>query len=514
MEREAYMTGLLFTLLSGICWGQDVKAPEFTKFEFARERIGHKVVVDGTMANRTGAELVDVKLTAIYYDGDRELRRSKPAKVAKIAQGGTAPFTLEADNVPNFSRYELYAEYGTITRIYVGDEKAPMPSLKKAAPASLVLGGCKDVLPKSFPGDVVMTLSVRNAGGTEADEPTAVFVFKVRGQDQAVRVRLDKTIAAGTEDTYEVTIPGMEAYTAYEPKVTFFASEGPRPAESPENLKELVIRNFRAIRLNDGSARVTGSFKNGMAQTLGEVVAIFHLGKSEVPYKLPGLLAPGELRPFEFYYEGAGSLEGAGGYGVEFKEVPAGPAAPLRLPSVKKTATKVVEMKQVKVPPLPAKAKNDDPDLNLKDPKKQDYSIGIRGLMIVEGSYGKNGKYTGDLYLMRLIFLDDDGKVCKPTPTINVTTFNKLEPWGKAQRIVTKEQWNADASKISSLNAQNDTIACDKKSGELWVAFLRTEGPVFEPRADMTIVIPDVGIWAWRGLSGKFEVAAKLPDKK
>ena len=67
------MMGLLF-LLSGI-WLQDGKAPEFTKFDFIRERIGHKVLVEGTMANTLGAELSDVKLTSIYYDGNRELRR-------------------------------------------------------------------------------------------------------------------------------------------------------------------------------------------------------------------------------------------------------------------------------------------------------------------------------------------------------------------------------------------------------------------------------------------------------
>ena len=42
------MMGLLF-LLSGI-WFQDGKAPEFTKFDFIRERIGHKVLVEGIIA--------------------------------------------------------------------------------------------------------------------------------------------------------------------------------------------------------------------------------------------------------------------------------------------------------------------------------------------------------------------------------------------------------------------------------------------------------------------------------
>ena len=94
---------VLALILGGLWCGQDVRAPEFTKWDFARERIGHKVLVDGEMLNRTGAELTDERLTAIYYDGNRELRRSKSVRVAKVADKAKAAVTLEADNVPNFS---------------------------------------------------------------------------------------------------------------------------------------------------------------------------------------------------------------------------------------------------------------------------------------------------------------------------------------------------------------------------------------------------------------------------
>ena len=59
--------------------------------------------------------MADVKLTAIYYDGNRELRRSATAKIAKVADKARVPVKLEAVNVPNFTRYELYVEYGTTT---------------------------------------------------------------------------------------------------------------------------------------------------------------------------------------------------------------------------------------------------------------------------------------------------------------------------------------------------------------------------------------------------------------
>jgi len=60
--------------------------------------------------------------------------------------------------------------------------------------------------------------------------------------------------------------------------------------------------------------------------------------------------------------------------------------------------------------------------------------------------------------------------------------------------------------------AADNTVACDKKSGELWVSFVRSDTPNFEPRVDITVVIPDLGTWSWKGLSGKFEAAAKSAD--
>ncbi|HLY08896.1 MAG TPA: hypothetical protein VKW04_06240 [Planctomycetota bacterium] len=508
------MMGLLF-ILSGICCEQDVKAPEFTKWEFARERIGHKVIVDGEMLNRVGADMADVKLTAIYYDGNRELRRSKTAKIAKVADKGRASFTLEADNVPNFTRYELYVEYGPTTRLYVGDEKSPSPTLKKAAPAALTLISTKDALPKSFPGDVVLTLAVRNDGGNEADEPTAVLGFKVRGEERLVRVLLDRSIAAGTEDTFDVTVPGMDAYTAYEARLTYLSSEGPRVPDPAGNPKEVVVRNLRMIRLVDGSGRITGSCKNGVDQPVGDVVVTFQIGKTDVPWTMPGTLAPGELRPFEFYVADCPSFEGGGGYDIKFNTVPkAAPAAFVPPASAKKVGTKSIETRQVKLPPPPGKTVNADPEMNVKNLNKGEYAVGIRGLMVVTGDYGKNNKYTGDVYLLRLVFIDDEGKPMKPTPTINATIYNKDQPYEKIQRIVEKQQWGADASKINSSTVASNTIACDKKSGELWVALVRTETPVFDPRADMTLVIPDIGIWSWKGLSGKFEAAPRPPDRK
>jgi len=75
--------------------------------------------------------------------------------------------------------------------------------------------------------------------------------------------------------------------------------------------------------------------------------------------------------------------------------------------------------------------------------------IEIKGCMKVEGISFKQGeatKYTGDTYLLKLLFTNDKGDVYQPTPTLNFVVYNGQTPYKKVQRILTKEQWKADAA--------------------------------------------------------------------
>jgi len=144
--------------------------------------------------------------------------------------------------------------------------------------------------------------------------------------------------------------------------------------------------------------------------------------------------------------------------------------------------------------------------------------IELKGILTVEGISFRQGqftKYTGDTYLLRFAFTDEKGSTCHPTPTFRFIVYNGQEPYKKAQRIVTKEQWKADASRINRDSVADTTIACDKKTDELWVAFVRADRG-FEPRIDLTAEIRGVGSWTWKGLDleSKFEAPAKGPDKK
>jgi len=143
--------------------------------------------------------------------------------------------------------------------------------------------------------------------------------------------------------------------------------------------------------------------------------------------------------------------------------------------------------------------------------------IELKGCMKFEGISFKQGqttKYSGDTYLVKILFTNEKGDAYQPTPVLNFVIYNGQEPYKKAQRIVTKEQWKADATKISKDTVADNTIACDKKTGELWVAFVREAN--LDPKIDLTLEIKGTGIWTWKGvdLESKYEVPAKGPDKK
>jgi hypothetical protein len=143
--------------------------------------------------------------------------------------------------------------------------------------------------------------------------------------------------------------------------------------------------------------------------------------------------------------------------------------------------------------------------------------IELKGCMKVEGISFKQGqttKYSGDTYLVKILFTNEKGDAYQPTPVLNFVVYNGQEPYKKVQRIVTREQWKADVTKINKDTVADNTIACDKKTGELWVAFVRDAN--LDPRIDLTLEIKGTGTWTWKGvdLESKYEVPAKGPDKK
>jgi hypothetical protein len=489
-------------VLLGALVTQDSKPPEFVKFDVARERIGHRVVVDAELRNPSSAELSGLKLTAIYYEGDREVRRSKPVTLAKIAAGGTAVFKIEADQVPNFSRCEIYLETGASTRLYHATDAVTLPSLKAPDRASMVL-----VSQKLAP----LTLVVRNAGGVAADEPTAEITFR-NGASAIVhqaRVRLEKSVAASSEETFELTVPGAPAYTSVEVTVACQASDELTLPDPVGGTRDVVLRQCRAVRLTDGSARVSGILANGTAGVVRKVAANFRLGKLEAPYDVPGALKPGASRPFIFYVAGCQPFDSVS-FDLTFEGGgPQEAGAEIPVATSRRTASRRVESGGARLPPPPPKPSEAAVAAELRPP-----SVGIRGLLVSEGSLAKNGKYTGDIYLMRMIFLDGKGKPWQPEATVQFVLYDGSKEVRKSQRTVTKASWQVDAAQVNGKGLEFDTLALDRKTNELWVGLHWTDKSFAKPRADITVEIPNVGTYIFKDVYGDWVAAPRYPDSK
>jgi hypothetical protein len=505
-------------LLSAAFGGQEVKPAEFTKWEFARERIGHKVTADFTLVNPTGAEIRDAKLTLVYLDGDREVRRTKPTVLASLGEGKSTSLHVEAEQVQNFSRYEVILEYGGKARIYVGNDPLRPPVPKKAGPAKLALFTCTDTPPRSFPGEARVTVALRNTGESEAQECVVALTFL--DKDSAVvkkaRVYLGGPILSGSEDTFEIALPRLPLYASVTAAPACLASVGPSLGEASPDSKELEIATCRILRLTDGSVRLGGSIRNGLPKPVGKIAATFKLGGSSFPLALGGVLRSGETRSFELYAADCPPFEQCS-YSLAFDEAQAGPAAEAAAADfvVRRAGSRALAAESAPG----EKPKEKDP-LEPKAGAKDD-SKGIQtqlcGLLVIEGKSVRTGavmKYSGDVFLLRLSFTDEKGSPCQPTPTINMVVYNGPDPYKKVQRVVTHESWKVDAAKVNAGTATDQTMAGDKKTGELWVAFLRTDQPGFDPRADITLSIRDQGTWTWKGMDKKFETARRGPDKK
>jgi hypothetical protein len=144
--------------------------------------------------------------------------------------------------------------------------------------------------------------------------------------------------------------------------------------------------------------------------------------------------------------------------------------------------------------------------------------IELKALWKVDGisfKQGQSTKYSGDTYLLILAFTDDKGQLWQPTPTMSFVVYNGQEPYKKVQRIITKEGWKADREKIGQNSVADTTVASDKKTGDLWVAFVRAD-PGFDTKFDLTLEVKGTGTWVWKGVYSdvEYKVGAKGPDKK
>ena len=495
MQRLVLCSAAL-ALVARAAAAQDI-VPEFSRFEFARERVGHKVVADATLVNLTQAEIRDVKLTAIYFDSERELKRSAPGRIDSIPAGGSGRARLEAVNLPNFSRYEVIVESGAQRWVYMGEDPDHPPMISRAGAARLTVLSAKDQRPAAFPGTDTVTLVVRNLGESAARAPTAVLTYRAKGGAivQRLHVRLPDTIAGDTIDTFELSVPRVPEYAALDVLAACVAQEISAPADSPFEAEVVAVRQCKIGRLSNGTVVVTGQVRNGLKKPLDKVTVTFQLGKKEVPL-VTAPLKPGGTWPFDFYVPDSPPLDGCS-YGLDYTEAgpDSKPVAGEPQPVARRTATR----KGSEVDPAVA--------------QRAKMTVEVRGIKWVEGSQFLAMKGGGDVVFLRLAIRDRASKPVHPTGRVSITLFDGAKSLASVGRTIKDETWGVDTDDLGASKAPADALAYDPAQGELWVGLMRGDPKKLALKADVLLSIDGVGAWEWKGLEKAFEAAAKAPDR-
>jgi hypothetical protein len=474
---------------------------KFTKFDSARERVGHKVIADAVLFNGLESDLEELALIVVYYDRDLELKRSKSIPIASLPSGKSVPIKIEVEQLPNFNRYQVYLAGGGGKWLFHGEDVLHPPSIKKKDPAKL------EVV-EAGPGAAgEATLVVRNVGQLDALEPTAHVSFDGGAK---TRVRLAPSIEGASRDTFLIQVPGAPAARSVQATLAWLAAEG--PSQKDGEMRGVALRRFRTGRLTDGSVRVDGEVGNALDKAVDKVAVTFSIGAKTTVIPVPGTFKPGETRPFQAWVENCPTIDSVS-YEVAFEsaEKDAKAVAPPKLPSSKRLESKGIELAGPKIPPSAAPPKEVAPP---KETPKPELRIELRGLLVAEGYFNKANKYTGDVYFLRVAFLNEKGAIVKPNAEFQIALVKeKADPW-KIQRIVTAREWGIDAARINNQTADATTIACDKKTGELWVGLLRTDGGEFAYQSEIKVEIKGEGTWLWKGLEGKYQAAPRYAERK
>ena len=487
--------------------------PEFTKFDVAREKTFQKTTAEIALQNPLGPPLKNVRLTIIFYDRDLEVRRSATTSLGDLSSNGTKTVTLATLRVPKFNRFDIRLDHDGGRIFYEANADHPIPILKRAPPARLSMILRPPARPASFPADLTFTAVVRNAGEGEAREPTAVIGF-LGGPEKLVRVHLADKIEAGSQDTFEVMIPNCPRFESVETSIVWLEEVLRFPVGKLTTALEVQFGRMRLGRLSDGCVVATGAIRNGIPSTIGEIDIVYELQGRQHPCRIPGTVAAAEVRPFRFFIDDAAPKITSFRYTVGFSElggkaVSTSPA----IPRARRTAHAAGTVK-VEVAAKPVEQETAAEFLR-SAPKGPPVTVELKGLGWIEGYYLKNGKYTGDVGFLGIVFRDDKRKLIQPTGSVVATLYNGNKLMKRATRPFPKEAWRRDANRMHSKNVSDKAVAYDRKEKMLWVGMARMPGSFEELRADIKVTVKGVGVWRWTNLKGKsFQRPPRGPDPK
>lgn len=471
--------------------------PVFTRCELSRERVANRVIVQAQIQNTLGIPLNDVRLTFAYYDGDREVKRSRALLIGRLEPGKSAPVNLETEHVEKFDRFEVLLTSGDREFSYEGTDPTQPPKLRKAPPPRLELTAQKDAPPKGFPGTAVLTLTVKNTGTVKAREPVATLIFLDRAKNpvRQAHVQLAGAIEVATEDTFEISVPGCPEYAAVQAAVASLASDITTPADPLTIGPRLEVGNCTFVRLTDGSVRLRGVLRNGLANAIRKVKVTFQFAGRTHPLQVAGTVPPGSQRNLELYVPECPPVQDYS-YNVDLEEIPGAEDFEVQpVPLARRTASRVIR------------------ETELAGTKAPAATVELRGLKWVRTSNQPSKRPIPEVVFLRLAVRNRDGKSLHPFGSIAVTIQEGKKTAVPVLRTIKEEHWGLDAEEATAKGVNPEIVAYDPIGGELWVGLLRLEKPGVALKADVTLNIPGVGTWEWKGLENTFESPAKGPSR-
>ena len=119
-------------------------------------------------------------------------------------------------------------------------------------PAKVQVLNPSDKQPATFPGEAVFTLTVWNSGGSAARDA----VVKLTLGTTLLRVRLNDGVDPGSEDTYDVTIPGCPKYTTFKAEAISATDEANVPAGEITDAETIEVGDIRFVRFSANSLSI------------------------------------------------------------------------------------------------------------------------------------------------------------------------------------------------------------------------------------------------------------------
>ncbi len=521
--------GIAIVLLALAAHTGGVRAddPELAEFVVARSRIEKRVTASGLLRNRTGAEIGGIVAVLECLDAGSVVKTSEPFRRSSLAKGRSFRIAFTIPKCPAFSSYRvrIKAREGEAEREWIwvasGLSEAPLPVAGSRRPAQLSLAS-QSVAPSGAPGEVTVRCRVRNDGELPSRRAAARIRF-FGADDLPAHERTlllgSGTIGPGEERDFEFELAAVPAHARAQ--VELVQPEGIAlqvPGGEFSDEPRVDAAEFRFEKTGESQILVAGQVRNGLGHRVRNILLTVVLegdGGAELKrddVRVPGPLYPGEVTRFAAVLDDLVAFV-AYRYEMAYEVYPEHGARP-----------RGDEVAPEEFPGAPAGGETIDVGAGEEGTeatsgppgKSAARSIGLVGLHVVQGKFvgqGKSMTYTGDLLMLKVRFLDEQGKPVKQPGKLEVLFTQSGKSKGKVTRPVPDGVWKLDLRGLKETQLGDQTVAWDSATGLVHVGLMRwKEDAPFAWAMDVRFTSKEKELWTFRRLEEPYESEPQAAD--